>query len=142
MMHDSVTPISDHYRHVLLIDDDAFTLDMVALRLEDLGVARVTKAGSGEQGLLALAQDGRRPDLIVCDINMPHMDGFQLMESLAARHVGCAIILMSGLAQRFIDSAQLMARFHHLYILGALKKPVDKRELAQLMARPPASAAP
>ncbi|SFU56424.1 response regulator [Pseudoduganella namucuonensis] len=142
MMQDSVTSIPHHYRHALLIDDDVFTLDMVALRLEDLGVARVTKAGGGEQGLRALGPDGTGADLIVCDINMPRMDGFQLMELLAARRVGCPIILMSGLAQRFIDSAQLMARFHHLNILGALKKPLDKRELAQLLARPPAPAAP
>ncbi|CAN7681950.1 response regulator [Pseudoduganella sp. LjRoot289] len=118
-----------------MIDDDVFMLDMLGIMLEDMGIARVTATADGRQGLSAFDPGKLPPDLVICDINMPQMDGFQLMEQLGASHPGCAIILMSGLAQRFLDSAQLMARFHHLNILGALHKPVDKHELAGLMSR-------
>jgi YesN/AraC family two-component response regulator len=137
MMQGSLPAPAPLYRHVLLIDDDEFMLDMLGVMLEDLGVARITTAGDGRQGLSAFELAQLAPDLIICDINMPRVDGFQLMESLALKHPSCAFILMSGLAQRFLDSAQLMARFHRLNLLGALHKPVEQAALAALMARAP-----
>jgi CheY-like chemotaxis protein len=128
-------PESHHYFHALLVDDDDFMLEMIEDMLHDLGVANVTTAVDGKKAFAAFEAATPVPDIIICDINMPNTDGFQLMELLAKKRPDCGVILVSGLDKRFVDSATLMAKFHHLNILGALHKPVDKHALAALMSK-------
>ena len=64
---------------VMVVDDDADIVDMTRLVLEDGGY-HVTAARSGPEALRAL--DRERPDLIILDINMPEMDGWQVLRLL------------------------------------------------------------
>ena len=64
---------------VMVVDDDPDILDMTRLVLEGGGY-RVLPAGSGAEALRALEQS--RPDLILLDINMPDMDGWQVLRVL------------------------------------------------------------
>ncbi len=64
---------------VMVVDDDADILDMTRLVLEGGGY-RVLPARSGPEALRSLEQD--RPDLILLDINMPEMDGWQVLRVL------------------------------------------------------------
>lgn len=70
--------------HLLLVDDDPADLDI----LEDyLGEApfryRTDVANDGVEAL-ELLRGGLRPDLIVLDLNMPRMDGFETLRSIRA----------------------------------------------------------
>src|SRR4029079_601591 len=68
--------------HVLVADDDAWILRMVATVLEKRGYS-VETAGDGEDALeRALI---RAPDLLVTDVMMPRMDGWALVKALRAR---------------------------------------------------------
>lgn len=62
-------------KHLLLVDDDATQRKLAAFRLSRLGF-QVTMAGDGEEAL-ALAR-ASRPDVIVSDVLMPGIDGFEL----------------------------------------------------------------
>ena len=135
MSHHTESPESRHYSHVLLVDDDDFMLEMMEEMLYDLGITLVTKAADGKKAFEAFEAAKVVPDMIICDINMPGTDGFQLMELLGKKRPSCGFILMSGLEKRFISSATLMAKFHHLNILGSLDKPVDKQALAALISK-------
>jgi len=64
---------------VMVVDDDPDILDMTRLVLEGGGY-RVLPAGSGAEALHTLEQS--RPDLILLDINMPDMDGWQVLRVL------------------------------------------------------------
>jgi CheY-like chemotaxis protein len=64
---------------VMVVDDDPDILDMTRLVLEGGGY-RVLPAGSGAEALRAIEQS--RPDLILLDINMPDMDGWQVLRVL------------------------------------------------------------
>jgi len=66
-------------RMVMVVDDDADILDMTRLVLEGGGYS-VLRAGSGSEALRTLERD--RPDLILLDINMPEMDGWQVLRVL------------------------------------------------------------
>lgn len=69
---------------VLVIDDEPDVLLLCRVNLEHAGHA-VLVAESGETGLgLAIAE---RPDVIVLDLMMPHMDGFEVLAGLAAHAV-------------------------------------------------------
>ncbi|MGB9182103.1 MAG: ATP-binding protein, partial [Pyrinomonadaceae bacterium] len=67
--------------HVLIIDDQPDTLEMLTLILEQCG-AKVIAARSTAEGIRLLKE--RRPDVIVSDIEMPGEDGYELIKQVRA----------------------------------------------------------
>lgn len=120
--------------HVLVIDDDPFTHELLGGMLRKLGVRRIANATDGAAGIAAL-QGSSTPDLVICDLNMPGQDGFQLMEAMASKGFAGAVVLLSGMQQRVLNSAALMGRFHKLNILDVVAKPVSRDALANLVSR-------
>ena len=79
--------------HVLVVDDDADVREMVELCLWDAGYRVVTAANGRE----ALAQiDRERPFMVLLDLQMPVMQGFEVLVRL--REVGSTVpvVFMSG----------------------------------------------
>jgi PAS domain S-box-containing protein len=71
--------------HVLVVDDDADSRALLARVLEERG-AQVTQAGGAQEALAAL--EGRRVDVVLSDIGMPGMDGYQFMRQVRALGAG------------------------------------------------------
>ena len=67
---------------VLLVDDSAFFRNMLAPVLKAAGY-KVRTAGGAQEGLAAL-RSGQAFDVVLTDIEMPEMDGFQVLEQLKA----------------------------------------------------------
>ena len=65
-------------KHILIVDDNIANL--IAAKNAIASIYKTTVLSSGEEALLHLQKS--RPDLILLDINMPGMDGFEVMESL------------------------------------------------------------
>jgi len=108
---------------VLLIDDDREFLDILAERLTIRGM-EVTSAASGRAALDLVR--AARFNVIVLDLQMPEMDGLQVLERLVALDPAQRIILLTGHAT--------VSRGVHAMKLGAadvLEKPVDIRELVE-----------
>ena len=69
--------------HVMLVDDQAAVRMIVRRALHSLGIAGVIEAADGKAALQLLNTDeGRNSDLIICDLNMPGMDGLALCNAL------------------------------------------------------------
>jgi two-component system alkaline phosphatase synthesis response regulator PhoP/two-component system response regulator VicR len=66
---------------VLVVDDDPQIVRVVEINLTQEGHA-VRTAADGEEALAAVAQE--RPDLIILDVMMPRMDGFETLKRLKA----------------------------------------------------------
>lgn len=67
-------------RKILIVDDDAFLLDMYALKFSQNSFEVYTASG-GEQALEKL-KGGLVPDIILMDIIMPGMDGFEMLKKI------------------------------------------------------------
>jgi len=67
---------------ILLIEDDSFLSSIYARAMENQSI-EVILANSAEEGERHIERN--KPDLIVLDILLPHMDGFEFLESLRAR---------------------------------------------------------
>jgi CheY-like chemotaxis protein len=128
-----IPPAGPRAFRALLVDDDPFMRTVLGDMLHDLGAAGVTMAEDGASA--SAAYDGLvpPPELVVCDLNMPGSDGFQFMETLADKGYPGGIVLVSGMDARTMNSASLMARFHHLNILATLAKPVDEALLGRAL---------
>ncbi|MCA3183985.1 MULTISPECIES: response regulator transcription factor [unclassified Cupriavidus] len=107
-------------RQILCIEDDAETATLIAEELTERGF-RVSVAHNGQDGFAAVLRDP--PDLVLCDVSMPVMDGFALLtrlRALAPRFADIPFVFLTALAQR---DAELKGRR-----LGAddyVTKPVD-----------------
>jgi two-component system cell cycle response regulator len=66
---------------ILIVDDEPFNVDTLEQELDDLGYATIN-AANGRQALAQVA--AHTPDLILLDIMMPEMDGFQVLSQLKA----------------------------------------------------------
>jgi CheY-like chemotaxis protein len=67
--------------HVFAVDDEPDARDLLRTVLEDQG-AKVTSFASAEDALAALKTT--KPTVLICDIGMPKMDGYQLIRTLRA----------------------------------------------------------
>src|SRR5262245_46769820 len=80
---------------ILIIDDDPHIVGVLSVTLEDAQF-QVTAAHSGKEGLRAAYN--QHPDLILLDVMMPGMDGFQVLEHLRAV-TDIPVILLTALGQ-------------------------------------------
>jgi signal transduction histidine kinase len=108
---------------ILIVEDDATLLDGLRDILEFAGF-RVTTASHGEEGLAALGQS--HPDLIISDIMMPHMDGYQFYEAVRARPEGVGVPFIFLTAKG--DKADIR-RGKQLGVDDYLVKPFDEEDL-------------
>jgi len=116
-------------RKVLLIDDSAFFRNMLAPVLKAAGY-EVTTAAGGEEALVLL-QKGRRFDVVLTDIDMPGMNGFDFAEQLRGdpHTAGIPVIgLSSMISADFIERGRqagfhdYVAKFDRQGLIAALKE--------------------
>ncbi|MCD6178244.1 response regulator [bacterium] len=83
---------------ILMIEDDPFFGKLCARVLEDEGFL-ITLAKDGEQGLKKLEEE--RPDLVLLDIILPKMNGFEVLEGIRKNPdpelAGTHVIILSNL---------------------------------------------
>ena len=84
-------------RVVLVVDDEPLILGLTASMLEDLGCEVVTAVNAAE-ALEKLSID-RRIEILITDINMPGMDGYELAERAQSMRERLKVIVLSGREQ-------------------------------------------
>ena len=121
--------MADAQKKILVVEDDRETAALIAEELVDRGYA-VSLAHDGREGLAAILKT--TPDLVLCDISMPAMSGFELLEQLvglAPRFAKMPFVLLTALTDR---DSELKGRQ-----LGAddyVTKPIDFEVLATIVA--------
>ncbi|MFC5698463.1 two-component system response regulator RssB [Pseudomonas sp. GCM10022186] len=78
---------------LLIIDDDEVVRASLAAYLEDSGFS-VRQASNGLQGLQVFEQE--RPDLVICDLRMPQVDGLELIRRISELEAETPVIVVSG----------------------------------------------
>lgn len=108
---------------VLIVDDDDRLREYVRVNLEMEGYT-VREAGSAEEGMRVL--DDSRPDLILLDVMMPKVDGWEMLQRIHDRHgVGSVpVVMFSGKVDERVagEAAERGAQ-------GFIGKPFDPGEL-------------
>jgi CheY-like chemotaxis protein len=120
---------------VLVVDDDVFSQDYFAEILVDLGVGAIQNALNGREGLRTLAALPRPPDLLICDVFMPDMDGIEFLDHLSNQGYAGGVMLVSGQDVTMMAIAQEVALESGLNLLGAYTKPVPMAAVAAALTR-------
>jgi serine phosphatase RsbU (regulator of sigma subunit) len=79
---------------ILMIDDEQLVLEVLAAFLEDSGF-EVLQALDGQTGIDLIRRE--RPDLVLCDLRLPGMDGLQVLATVARDYPELPILVVSGL---------------------------------------------
>ena len=114
--------MSDTDKTILIVDDEAELLEMVRAIFTRAGYSRVRTAGSGAEAL-AVCTAGQ-PDIVILDVMMPGMDGYQLTRALRESNNNLPILMVSA--------KQLPADKKQAFLVGTddyMTKPVDEEEM-------------
>ena len=117
---------------ILVVDDDDLILDLLTTGLEVLGVSQCKAVTTGAEALDIL--DGEKSfDILLCDLNMPGMDGLEFFRHLANKGFEGGVAIISGQDERIIQTAGKLAQLHNLNIVGTLSKPFTRNALQNLL---------
>jgi two-component system, cell cycle response regulator DivK len=108
---------------ILVAEDNAVNLELLREMLEGLG-CEVVEASNGEQALAKVEET--EPDLILLDINMPKLNGYDVLTRLRQNRKFSAVPVLAVTAYAMKEDQQkvLEAGFN-----GYLPKPIDTRRL-------------
>ena len=109
---------------ILVVDDDDAIRDVVSTLLAEEGYEVVT-AASGEEALAVL--DHGEPSLVMLDMRMPVMDGWQFAEQLRQRFDGRVPVVVMTAA---VDAAK---RAEQVSAAAAVSKPFELDEMVRLV---------
>jgi CheY-like chemotaxis protein len=114
-------------KRVLVVDDNRDAADTLALWLEVHGHATRTVYGA-EDALDAV--DGFAPDVVLLDLGLPGMDGYEVARRIKRDHRAMRVVALSGYGQPRDKALSAAAGFDAHAV-----KPVDMAELDQLLGR-------
>lgn len=122
---------SAQLRRMQVIDDENLINDLMCQvgKLEGYEVRSFTSA------LDFLAQgDSEMPDLLLVDIFMPGVDGFELLRMLENRKVVPAIVIMSGKNPAFLSAASIIFKDSKFRFVGQIAKPCSVAEIRDVIS--------
>jgi two-component system chemotaxis response regulator CheY len=108
-------------KKILIVDDSETIRQRVAAALEQAGFPTLT-ARDGIEGLVAAQKEA--PAMVILDVNMPRMNGLDMLESLDVKSSGLAVLLLTTEVQ-----PSLMARAKKAGAKGWMVKPVNLEQL-------------
>ena len=117
----------------LVVEDHALQRQMLVMALRRLGAVYVEEAAEGHTALERLRMDWPGIDILICDLDMPQMDGMALMRHLCACVRQPSLIVISALDQGLLSSVETMARAYGIRLLGTLGKPATPDGLQALV---------
>jgi EAL domain-containing protein (putative c-di-GMP-specific phosphodiesterase class I) len=111
---------------LLVVDDEPAICMLIKRVAEPLGfiVQSLTESARFLETLTAF-----QPSLLILDLKMPDCDGVQLLQQLRDGQSEAQVIVISGMDQRVLNTAEKLGRSQGLRMIGVLHKPLKRGEL-------------
>ncbi|HEY0894242.1 MAG TPA: EAL domain-containing response regulator [Cellvibrio sp.] len=127
-LHDNIVQ-----QGVMVVDDSSMHRYSAHMCLRAFGVSQVYEAANGKLALDQLAQLEQIPAVMLLDLEMPVMDGIEVLQQLAQLPCKPAVVLASSSDEVLISAVATMAEALGINLLGAFRKPVNPVELADAL---------
>jgi two-component system chemotaxis response regulator CheY len=109
---------------VLVIEDDEAIRQMLCRMLQRLKITQLVEAENGEAGLERLHEAAAGFDLVICDWNMPRLNGLEFMARARQHQAGLKILMVSGR-----NDLQSIVDAKRSGVTGYIVKPFSQHEL-------------
>jgi len=119
---------------LLIVDDSIVQRTQAVALCRELGVEMIYEAGSGAEALELLSMLVLPPDLMIIDLEMPAMDGVELIQQLHSRELMIPLVVASSRELVLIQAVETMARNLGLPALGGIRKPIRMDTLSAALA--------
>jgi EAL domain-containing protein (putative c-di-GMP-specific phosphodiesterase class I) len=121
-------PMRVIHNRLLVVDDEPAICAIVQRVAEPLGF--VVKTLNHSARFMETLRDFQ-PSLLILDLKMPDCDGVQLLQQLKDGQSEVQVIVISGMDQRVLNTAEKLGRSQGLKMVGVLHKPLKRVELEQ-----------
>src|SRR6185437_17126432 len=118
---------------VMIVDDSGVQRGIGDALCRELRIPKVHEAGNGREALALPDELPAPPSLLIIDLEMPMMDGPELLSELGGRGMRAPIILASSRERALMNSVQDMGTALGLRIVGALQKPLTLASLGAVL---------
>ncbi|MEN0037558.1 MAG: EAL domain-containing response regulator [Cellvibrio sp.] len=122
-----------HERGVMVVDDSSMHRYSAHLCLRAFGINQVYEAANGKLAMDQLGQLAQVPAVMLLDLEMPVMDGIEVLQQLAELSHKPAVVLASSSDEVLISAVATMAEALGITLLGAFRKPVNPTDLADAL---------
>lgn len=119
--------ISQH--GVLVVDDSRVQRNGVINLLRDFGVSKIFEAEDGNSALQLVHQLFQPPAIVLLDLEMPGMDGIELVQQLAMENFRPRLIVASSADNSLLRSVETLIMELGLPLLGVIQKPITQATL-------------
>lgn len=119
--------------HVLILEDDPIDMEIVCGTLRKIGVTRISNCSDGNPALIIVRT--YEPEIIICDLNIPGMDGISFLRLTAESGYRGGIIILSGADRSVMKAAENLVRAYGLHLLGTLRKPLIEEEVVEALSK-------
>ena len=120
---------------IMVLEDHDFQRRMVLNLLKELGATELLEAANGREAVELLSARAEPVDIILCDLDMPEMDGVQFIGHVAEQQLSLAVVVVSGMDASILNTVETMARAYGLQVLGTIAKPLTRQELSTCLDR-------
>jgi CheY-like chemotaxis protein len=117
----------------LVVDDDCLQRERLSQVLRRIGETLVFEVASGDEALECLRTRPAEIGLVICDLQMPGMDGMALLRRVGECGHNPAVIISSAADPSIMSSVELMVKAVGLNVLGSLPKPVRSATMEKLL---------
>jgi len=114
--------------NIILADDHTLLMDALSSLINGFDGFRITGVAGNGNEVVRLLSDGNAPDVILLDLNMPQMDGFETTRWLSKNHPEVKILILT-----MYDSDIALIRLLQEGVRGFLKKDIHPDELRQAL---------
>jgi len=118
----------------LVVEDHQFQRWLADSILREAGATQIYAAADGRAALDILSVLEPPIDVVVSDLDMPGMDGMELVRHIAAQRHRAGLIIVTSMDPKVAAAVETMARTLDVTFLGIIQKPFTARKLTQLLA--------
>ncbi|HEY9201318.1 MAG TPA: EAL domain-containing response regulator [Gammaproteobacteria bacterium] len=114
---------------IYIVDDDIQVAELFSAAIDSVGIDNQYFTNARE----FLDLDLKDTDVVLLDLNMPDIDGIEVIRVLGKNSAQVQLVLISGHDKGVLHSAQQLAQAHALRVAGSLSKPVSIEKLKMLV---------
>ncbi len=124
----------DFANTILIVDDEPFVLRTTAAVLSRLGFTHVVTVDNVASALEVISTATPRVELVLSDLNMPDVDGLELLKRFDEMSYSGDILLFSGEDDQTLSMAESLARARGLSVIGSIAKPIQADRLLEILS--------